>query len=96
MFNFTSEELQRYVRTALNWAFSALATYGYTVGNEIQLMVIGVAGAIATFIWSRYANRQQAKINEVAKLDVVEKIQVNDKAVAKAGPSEVVAVSGSK
>jgi hypothetical protein len=42
-----------------------------------------------TFAWTLYGNRIQAKINEVANLDVVSSVKVNSVAVAVAAPDNV-------
>jgi hypothetical protein len=91
----TTEDFQRYARTVLQWAAGALVSYGVVSPNATWLQpAIGAAITLLTFVWTLYASRVQAKINEVAKLDAVSSVKVNDKAVAAAGPVNVTATPG--
>jgi hypothetical protein len=86
----TSEDFQRYLRTALQWLAGALVSYGMISPTATWVQpAIGAAITLGSFIWTIYGNRVQAKINEVAKLDVVERVKVSDPATAAAGPVNV-------
>lgn len=86
----TTEDFQRYLRIFLQWLAGALVSYGFIKPDATWLApTIGMAITAGSFIWTLYGNRVQAKINEVAKLDVVEKVTVNSVAVATAAPANV-------
>lgn len=97
--SFTTEDLLRYLRIALQWAAAALVTHG--VGSSgLWEPIIGVVIGIVTFLWTMYGNRIQAKVNEVAGITItdnttgktvplVASMKVNDSTVAAAAPAAV-------
>lgn len=86
----TTEDFQRYLRVFLQWLAGALVSYGMVSPTATWVQpAIGAAITVLTFVWTLYGNRVQAKINEVAKLDVVDKVKVNDPLTAAAGPTNV-------
>src|SRR4051794_11185699 len=86
----TTEDFQRYLRIFLQWAAGALVSYGMVAPDATWLMPsVGLAVSVGSFLWTLYGNRVQAKINEVAKLDVVSSVKVNSVAVATAAPDNV-------
>lgn len=90
--NFTSEDIQRYARTALQFIAGSLVSYGLISPDATWVTpTIGFAVTLVSFAWTLYGNRIQAKINEVSKFEVVDKVVVTDPAVANAAPVNVVA-----
>lgn len=86
----TTEDFQRYLRIVLQWAAGALVSYGLITPDATWLApAIGMAMTAGSFLWTLYGNRVQAKINEVAKLDVVDAVKVNSVSTAKAAPANV-------
>jgi hypothetical protein len=86
----TTEDFQRYLRIFLQWAAGALISYGFVKPDATWIApAIGMAMTLGSFLWTLYGNRVQAKINEVAKLDVVTSVKVSSKAVAAAAPVNV-------
>lgn len=91
----TTEDFQRYLRIFLQWLSGALVSYGVVSPTATWLQpAIGIAISALTFAWTLYGNRVQAKINEVAKLDVVEQVKVNSVSVATAAPTNVTPSAG--
>lgn len=89
--NMTSEDVQRFVRVALNSLASALIAHGMFSAQASWLEPsIGALAWLATFAWTLYGNRIIAKINEIAKADQVKKVVVVDTATAQAAPSNKV------
>ena len=99
----TSEDIQRYARIALQWGAGFLVSHGMlTQGASWIEPAIGFGVTIATFLWTLYGTRVQAKINEVAKLEttlvngqtvkLVENMKIHDVEVANAAPANVVPV----
>lgn len=90
----TTEDFQRYLRIFLQWLSGALVSYGFiSPGATWVAPAIGAIITIATFGWTLWGNRVQAKINEVAKLDVVATVKVTDQATAAAAPANVTSTS---
>lgn len=99
---FTSENIQRYARMALHWVAAALVSRGVISPDATWLEpVIGALVGLASFAWSLYGNSVQAKINEVAKIEIkdagtgetkklVADMKLTDVAVAAAAPANVV------
>lgn len=86
----TSEDFQRYLRIVLQWAAGALVSYGMVTPEATWLApAVGLGVSIGSFLWTLYGNRVQAKINEVAKLDVVSSVKVTSVSVATAAPDNV-------
>jgi hypothetical protein len=91
----TTEDFQRYLRIFLQWLASALVSYGFIKPEATWVTpAIGAVIAGGSFIWTMYGNRVQAKINEVAKLDVVASVKVTDKETAEKAPANVTATRG--
>jgi hypothetical protein len=87
----TSEAVQRYARIVLYWLAGAAISHG--IGNQSMVEpAVGIGVTLATFIWTIYGNRIVAKINEIAKADVVQNVVVTDPSVAAAAPSAKVDV----
>lgn len=86
--NITSEQVQKYARIVLYWIAGALVTHG--VGNESWIEPgVGLGLTLINFAWTLYGDRIVAKLNEVAKFDVVDKVVVNDRAIVSATTSKV-------
>ena len=47
--NFTSYQVQQYVRIALYWLFGALGTYGVAVPDNSKALIVSVIGTVANF-----------------------------------------------
>lgn len=91
VFSLTSENLQRYVRIGLQWLAGYLVTAGMIQPNATWVQpAIGLAVGFASLIWTAYGNRLAAKINEIAKADVVNTVVLNNKTVAESIPAENV------
>jgi hypothetical protein len=89
--NLTSEDFQRYARIALQWLASFLVTRGMITPNASWLEpAIGVGVALSSLAWTLYSNRINAKIAEIAKSPIVEKVVLNKPEVAAAVPSDKV------
>jgi hypothetical protein len=88
--NWSTEDFQRYARIFLHWLSGVICAYGSVKPDAAWLtLASGVALEGLTFAWTLYGNRIQAKINEVANLDVVSSVKVNSVAVAVAAPDNV-------
>lgn len=87
----TTEAVQRYVRIGLQWLAAALVTRGIITPDATWVQpAIGFLVGAASFIWTLYGNRLTAKLNEISKVPEVEKVIVEDRAVAAAVPSPKV------
>ena len=65
----TNADIQRYVRVALQWLAAYLTTRGMIDPNASWVQpVMGALVGMATFAWTIYGNRIQAKINEFIEL----------------------------
>lgn len=87
---FTSENIQRYIRIFVYYAAGALTSYGVTVSSSNKELIAGIAAFLANIAWTAWGNTLNAKLAEVAKAGEVEKVVVNDPAVAAAVPSPKV------
>ena len=86
--NMTSEDVQRYVRIALQWLASSLVTYGYIKPGATWVpQAIGAAVGLASLIWTLYGNRIVAKLNEIAKTNGGKIVVVTTPELADATPA---------
>lgn len=91
--NFTSYQVQQYVRIALYWLFGALGTYGVAVPDNSKALIVSVIGTVANLAWTMWGTRLNALIGQIATSPDVKKIVVADPAMEAAVPSAKV-VSG--
>src|SRR6478609_9015613 len=88
--NLTSEDVMRYTRIALQWVAAYLVTRGLVSSNASWVEpAIGVGVGLASFAWTLYGNRLNAKIAEIAKADQVVAVKT-DAVTADAIPSDKV------
>jgi ABC-type arginine transport system ATPase subunit len=88
----TSEAVQRYARIALYWLAGMLVQHG--IGNQSMVEpAVGFGVTAITFLWTIYGNRIVAKLNEIAKMDIVQNVVVTDQAVADATADKVVSTA---
>ena len=88
----TSDDVQRLLRTALTTLAGALVTHGALSATATWVEpAIGILVFLGTLWWQLYGNRVQAKINEVAKMDINHPTVAA--AVAAAPPSDIVTAS---
>lgn len=67
--NITSQDIQRYVRIALQWVAGYLTTKGMIDQNASWVTpLIGILVGAATLGWTVYGMRIQAKLNEFIAL----------------------------
>lgn len=89
--NITSEDIQRYARIGLQWLAAYLVTHGAISPTASWVQpAIGVLVGAATLGWTLYGNRIQAKINEIAKQDVVVGMVLKDQTIADNTPTAKV------
>lgn len=100
----TSENVARYLRTALQLGSGALISYGMvSPGASWIEPTIGLLVSLGSFAWTLYGNRVQALVNEVAAIEVtkpsgatvllVQSMKVSDVSVATAAPDNVTATT---
>lgn len=103
----SNEDVQRYGRIVLQWIAAALVSRGAISPDASWLEpTIGALLGIATLIWTVYGNRIQAKVNEVANIEVVtpkgetiklvETMKVNDAVLAQNAPANVTPTPDAK
>jgi kynureninase len=89
MFKLTQEQWLMYVRIALQWAAASLGTTAFFNGSTGQFVTAAVVAG-ATLLWTAYATRIAAKLNELIGADVIEIAVVKDQAVADSVTSDKV------
>lgn len=85
----TSETVQQYIRVLIYMACGAAVQYGW-ITSDNKTVIAGVLVNIANLAWTIYGTRFIAKVNELAKYDVVQSIVVASQDVAQNTPSAKV------
>lgn len=87
--NLTSEDIQRYVRISIYYISGYVAGHGWA-SSEVVLGYTGLVVGGVNFTWSVWGMRFKAKVRELAKIDVVEKVLVTSPELAASIPSPKV------
>lgn len=70
MFNITLADFLRYLRIVIQWGASATGTLAFVNGSTGQMIIAAII-AIVTLVWTAYATRIAAKINELVGAQVI-------------------------
>lgn len=89
--NITSEQVQKYARIILYWIAGVLVAHSQSKPDPSVIeTTVGVGVTLVNFAWTLYGGRIVAKLNEIAKLGVVDKVVVNDPQIVAATDPKVV------
>lgn len=93
MFKISNTQVQQQLRIAIYWAAGAFGGTAFLNG-KIGQMALVAAATLFTWLWTMYATRIAAKINDLLKADVIEVLVTTDKATAESVDStKVVSVA---
>lgn len=70
MFNLTQAQWIQYVRIAIQWGAASTGYDAFMKGSTGQMITAGLI-AFATLLWTAYATRLAAKINELVGAEVI-------------------------
>lgn len=74
--NLNAQTAQQYTRVALYWFFGALGTYGWSVPDSKQAVIVSVLGTVANLAWTMYGTRLNGLLEQIKAKSGVQAVQV--------------------